>query len=80
MKFQEALSVLMVCDLEAFSGKRCLPSLHEAMYKAKSAYEDRFGFYVYDRDCEELMTLDNWVRNMNVGVPSYVGGIVDYHF
>ena len=80
IKFQESLTVLQACDLESFSGKRYLPSLYEAMYQVKSAYEDRFGFYVYDRDCEELMTLDNWVRNMNVSVPSYIGGIVDYHF
>ena len=80
VKFHDALTILKDCDLETFCGKRYVASFHEAMYSAKSAYEDRFGFYVYDRDCEELMTLDNWVRHMNVAIPYYVGGVVDYHF
>ena len=79
-KFREALSVLMAMDLETFSGKRYSPSLGEAMYTVESRYDDRFGFYVYDQDREELMTLDNWVRHMDVAKLYYVGGVVDYHF
>ena len=79
-KFREALAILMALDLETFSGKKYSASLGESMYTVQSRYDDKFGFYVYDRDCEELMTLDNWVRHMDVTKTYYVGGVVDYHF
>jgi len=79
-EFREALAILMNCNLETFCGKRYDASFHGAIYRAKSSYEDQFGFYVYDRDAEELMTLDSWVRDMDVNAPCYAGGIVDYHF
>ena len=69
-----------VCTLKDFSGENeesCLPMI---MYRLKESYEDRFGFYIYDHDMEELMTLDSWVRRSDLTKDYYFGGVIDYHF
>ena len=79
-KFREAAAVLAVCDFEAFCESKPCSDFETTMHKLKSSYEDRFGFYVYDRDNEELITMDSWVRQADLSVPYYIGSIIDYHW
>lgn len=79
-KFREAAAILAVCDYEDFCGSNPVSDFEMTIRQLKSSYEDQFGFYVYDRDNEELMTMDSWIRQTDLSGPLYVGGIVDYHW
>ena len=78
--FLTAASAALTCTLEEFIGKSDTSSLNTTMYLLKDSFEDRFGFYIYDRDMEELMTLDSWVRRSDLTKDYYFGGVIDYHF
>jgi hypothetical protein len=69
-----------VCTLKDFSGENQESDLPMNMYRLKESYEDRFGFYIYDHDMEELMTLDSWVRRFDLTKDYYFGSAIDYHF
>lgn len=52
------------------------------MWRVNNAYEDKFGFYIDNYDCQygsELMTLDAFIRRCDVGVKYYIGNTIDYH-
>lgn len=53
----------------------------------KAAYNDKYGFYIFDRQApegEQLMTLDTFMRSQAFkphGSHTYwIGGVLDYHF
>ena len=79
-KFRAAAAILVSSTLEEFCGNAPKTDIDRTVYRLKSAYEDKFGFYVYDRDDEELITMDAWVRRSDLTVPYFIGGIVDYHW
>ena len=79
-KFREAATVLAVCEYDAFCDSKPSSDFSMTIYKLQSSFEDRFGFYDYDRDNEELLTLDSWVRQKDLSLPYYIGSIIDYHW
>lgn len=79
-KFREAAAVLAVCEYDTFCDSKPSSDFSMTIHKLKSSYEDHFGFYVYDRDNEELITMDSWVRQRDLSKPYYVGSIIDYHW
>lgn len=48
------------------------------MYALKSAYNDRYGWWVNSED--GLYTLDDWIRHAQTETKYYLGGVLDYHF
>jgi len=44
------------------------------------AFEDKFGFYIYDKEADQMVTLGTWIRFAETGQKYYFGGIVDYHY
>jgi len=79
-KFREAAAILATCDYEAFCDSKPCSEFSMTLLQLNSSYEDRYGFYVYDRDDEELITLDSWVRRNDLSEPYYIGSIIDYHW
>ena len=79
-KFLAAAAQLTAYSYEAFCGKNGWRVLDHTVFELNDAYEDRYGFYVYDRDRSEFRTEDAWLREADLSAPWYVGGIVDYHF
>lgn len=52
------------------------------LWNFKDAYEEKFGFYVelcYDECSHDLMTLDEFVRHVDVLSKWYIGSVIDYH-
>ena len=43
-------------------------------------YIDRYGFYIYDSDVDNLETLDEYLRVNQYGFRAYIGNILDYHW
>ena len=72
--FQSALEKLSQTTLDNFVKGEC----GYALYKLKSAYSDKFGFYA---ECEDdnLEEFDNFVRLADVGIKYYIGATIDYH-
>lgn len=48
-------------------------------YSLCALIEDRYGFYIYT-DSHGLMTLDDFVRNLENEDKFYFGATIDYHF
>ena len=78
--FVKAGSLLSAFSFDAFCGKTGHQALDTTLYGLNKAYNDKFGFYVYDRDRDGLYTLDTWLREADLSEPYYIGGILDYHF
>ncbi len=78
--FIESAAKLAGATYEAFIGGSGSDALAYTMFELRDAYDDRFGFYILDRDDGELKTLDSWLRSANLTRPWYVGGIIDYHW
>lgn len=78
--FLKAASLLSAFSFDAFCGKTGHEALGTTLYELNSAYNDKFGFYVFDRDSDALKTLDTWLRESDLTVPYYLGGIFDYHW
>ena len=56
-------------------------SLRFKIYELKQTYEDTTGFYIDDNGEEfGLVTLDEWVREVEEGRVAHVGQTFDYHF
>lgn len=70
--FKDAINKIKDCTLEEFTH-----GLYE-IWALKSAYEERFGFYV-DAD-GELITFDSFIRACAKGEKYYIGGTIDYHW
>ncbi len=79
-EFLEKASMLPAFSFDAFCGKDGYRALDMTIYELNNAFNDKLGFYVYDRDCDDLKTLDNWLRIANLSKSYYIGGIIDYHF
>lgn len=77
--FISSLSAAL-CTLKDFSGASEDTNLPMVMFRLQESYEDRYSFYVYDHDIEELLTLDSWVRRTDLSKSYYLGGVIDYHF
>lgn len=77
--FIEAASKLTKADFQAFSGQTQDAEFKKAEIQLQFAYEDKFDNYVFLRDTEELMTMDAWIRDLDLDQPVYFGGVVDYH-
>ncbi len=78
--FVKNASLLTAYSFEAFCGKSGYSVLMDTLRDLNSDYEDKFGFYVYDRDCDELFTLDMWLRETDLSKPFFIGGTLDYHW
>ena len=78
--FLKSASLLGAFSFDAFCGKDGYRALDMTIYELNNAYNDKFGFYVYDRDDDALKTLDNWLREADLSKSYYIGGIIDYHF
>ena len=78
--FLEKAEALKNHSYEAFCGKTGAPALELALFELNDAYEDRYGFYVYEPECCSLQTVYAWLRDADLSKPYYVGGIVDYHW
>ena len=53
-------------------------SIDMALFRLKSAYDDRYSFYIYSD--YDLCTLDDFMRHVKAGETYFIGGTVDYHF
>jgi len=80
LKFVEAANRLAQCSYEEFAGIKISSQFRMAHYELKEAFDDEFGFYIYDHNNCELCTLDSWIRDADLTKKYYVGGIIDYHF
>ncbi len=78
--FVAAARAAAECTLEEFCGDNEMSTFTMTIYQLKESYEDKFGFYVYDHDVEELMTLDTWIRAADFTKSYYLGSAIDYHF
>ena len=78
--FIKAASLLSAMSFDAFCGTTGYRALKDTLYDLNRAFEDKFGFYVFDQDKDELITLDAWIREADLSKPYYVGGILDYHW
>ena len=76
----EIAAKLAGATYEAFIGGSGSESLLYSLIDLKEAYDDGYGFYIYDRDEDELLTLDTWLRTANLTRHWFVGGIIDYHW
>ena len=79
-RFVESAAKLAGATYEAFIGGSGNESLIYSLIDLKEAYDDGYGFYIYDRDEDELLTLDTWLRTANLTRHWFVGGIIDYHW
>ena len=79
-EFRAMASVLTTCDVEWFSGHKHSPRFSDAYRNLTTLYENKFSYYVYDRDYSELLTLDAWVREMDTDTPYFFGAVLDYKF
>ena len=79
-KFLTAVAALMNCSLDDFAGSTSNTDLNGKVYALTSAYNDKFGFYVYDWEGDGLCTMDQWLRSADLSQEYYIGGIIDYHW
>ncbi len=79
-KYLEKASLLTAFSFDAFCGKDGYRALDMTLYELNQAYNGKFGFYIYERDCDELKALNNWLREADLSKAYYIGGIIDYHF
>lgn len=73
--FVKAAEKLSQTPFDDFVSKYAVDSV---LFNLKEAYSDRYGFYVYIDD--DLVTLDDFMRDVKDGEVYYFGGVVDYHF
>ena len=55
-------------------------AVRAVLFNLKEAYNDRYGFYVYNSDDDSLDTLDDFMRSVKDGETYYIGGVIDYHY
>lgn len=72
--FIKAINNLTRCTLSEFS-----TGINE-MYYLNSFYNDKFGIYIQDDDRFGLVTLDEFMRNVENGDKLYIGCTLDYHW
>ena len=75
--FQKELKELSEKTLDDFMGGESNMSL----YRLKSLYDDKFGFYIDDGgEYHGIATFDRFMRCATVGTKYYIGATIDYHF
>jgi hypothetical protein len=54
----------------------------EPLSVMRDAYNEEFGFYAAlgDSDEFEIVTMDEFIRDAEIGRRCYIGGIIDYHY
>ena len=72
-RFRKLLDKIKDVTLQDF-----VEGIHE-IYSLKSAYEDKFGFYM-ELDGWGLITMDSFVRGCPENVKYYIGKSIDYHY
>lgn len=78
--FKAAAEVLSHTDYDIFSGLTPSPAFQLALSGLNDSYEDTRGIYIYSTETELLVTLEYWLRNADLSLPFYIGGVVDYHY
>ena len=78
--FLEAATKLAATDYRTFSGQERSCDFARAMTNLAQAYEEKFDFYVYLPEEEELIPGDAWVRDLDLSDSYYIGGVIDYHW
>lgn len=76
-RFKEYLGKLSEATLEDFSRPRFGTQFGIDLYTLNSAYDDKYGFYIYEDD--DLYTIDQWMRTIKKGDVYYIGSTIDYH-
>ena len=46
----------------------------------RNSFEDKYGIYIYWKEQDELMTLDAWLREVDLPKAFYVGSVIDYRW
>lgn len=79
-QFADTVKKLSDINIDQFIGafKPSKDSLDSLMYQLKEAYDDKYGFYVWY--CDELYTMQSWMRQVKPAGVYYLGGVVDYYF
>jgi len=77
IRFKDDIERLEIYSLDTFSGT--VPSdLDLDMYRLNKHYSDEFGTYMYDEG-NSIRTIDQFVRQANLGETWYVGKVIGYH-
>lgn len=71
-KFKEELAKVNEITLYEFAHGK-------GIWWLESTYEEKYGFYIHDTDCDYLTTLDEFIRTSDTDVKYYIGGTMDYH-
>jgi len=79
-EFHAAAATLFVADYRVFSGQERSVEFTSAMNTLKQAYEEKFDHYIYDKDADELIPMDAWVRDIDLTQSVFFGGVIDYHW
>lgn len=79
-ELQAAAANLMALPYRDFCGVGDSFNAWKAMYRVKSAFEDKYGYYAYNSETGNLITMHEWLRGVDPSKPYYVGGIIDYHW
>lgn len=78
--FRTAAKALSMTDYAVFAGVQPAPAFQAALSGLNDSYEDTRGIYIYSTETELLVTLEYWLRNADLSLPFYIGGVVDYHY
>lgn len=79
-RFMDAVKRLSDISIDQFidAFKHGSESVDSLMFQLEKSYNDKRGFYVWY--CDELYTMQEWMRQVKPSGVYYLGGIVDYHF
>ena len=73
--FKKALKELSEATHNDFTSGEC----GYILYNLKSAYCDKFGFYVEMKD-DDTIEFDSFIRLAEIGDKYYIGATIDYHY
>jgi len=80
-RFRKELAALTEIDYPTFSGQgQTYNAFLKHMRQLNESCAERFGHYIYDKDAEELYPLDEWVRDLDLTAPVYLGTVINYHY
>lgn len=78
--FKAAAKALAETEYDVFAGISPSAAFDMALNSMTESYADKHTFYVYCPERKELAPLDNWLRNIDVSKPFYLGGTINYHY
>lgn len=81
--FMKDIEKLLKLSFEDFQQTLCLD-----LYDANTVFDDKFGFYVFHTEDEEMETVDSFLRwtlsdlivKKQEAKKIYLGSVIDYHF